>query len=283
LKLQNEREGGRWQGHHDSTQNTKPNTQRQEQSLSTMSCFTFTAPLITPEEERLEKAALTDAERQQLHNEVFGGEQIVHETDKTLRNGTAILNQAISELPTAVKATYLEALERAPELVEKESNPHSFLRCENHDARAAANRLVNYWDVRKKTFGPDKAFLPMTQAGALADEMDYVRKALAVNLPNDEHGRAVILFDRIRSIAKNAPRDSIVRCFFYVVQAMSDNEEVQRRGFVLIINLRVSARRAFWRVRLLYLVSYTVPPSNNNHPSLLLFREWICINTLIVL
>jgi hypothetical protein len=86
-------------------------------------------------------------------------------------------------------------LERAPQLVESESDAAGFLRCEKYDAWAAALRLVKYWEARKKIFGPDRAFLPMTMAGAMAEDMEHLRKGFLLILPDDDHGRAVAYWD----------------------------------------------------------------------------------------
>ena len=205
-----------------------------------MSAFTFTAPIVTVEDERLELAALTDDERERLRKDVYGGEQLVTETEEMLKNGTRILCEALLAIPDEEKAAYLEALEIAPLLVERESDPVAFLRCEKYDAVSAARRLVVYWDIRKKTFGAERAFLPMTQSGAMAADMEYLEKALIVMLPDDEHERAVYHWDRIRCIRSVAPRDSVVRCFFYMTQVLCERPNAQRRGYVKTINFRVS-------------------------------------------
>jgi hypothetical protein len=205
-----------------------------------MSAFTFTAPIVTEEEEREERAALTDEERLRLNLDVYGGEQFVPETEEMLENGVVLLREALQDIPDTEKAAYLEAIEIAPLVVERESNPVAFLRCEKYDAEKAARRLVAYWDVRKKTFGAERAFLPMTQAGAMAEDMEYVEKALIVMLPDDDHDRAVFHWDRIRCIRSVAPRDSVVRCFFYLMQVLCERENAQTRGYVQIVNFRVS-------------------------------------------
>jgi hypothetical protein len=205
-----------------------------------MSAFTFTAPIVTGVQEREELESLTEDERQKLHNDLYGGEQLVPETEEMVENGVAMLRQALQDLPDAEKEVYLEALERAPLLVESESKPVAFLRCEEYDASAAARRLVAYWDARKKIFGAERAFLPMTQSGAMAEDMEYLNLALFVALPDDEYERAVFHWDRIRCTEAFAPRDSIVRCLFYLMQASCERENAQRRGFVNVNDCRVS-------------------------------------------
>jgi hypothetical protein len=209
-----------------------------------MSAFTFTAPIVTVEDERLELAALTDDERERLRKDVYGGEQLVTETEEMLQDGTRMLREALLAIPDEEKVAYLEALVIAPLLVERESDPVAFLRCEKYDAVSAAHRLVVYWVIRKKHFGAERAFLPMTQSGAMAADMEYLEKALIVMLPDDEHERAVYHWDRIRCIRAVAPRDSVVRCFFYMTQVLCERPNAQRRGYVQTINFRVSAHFA---------------------------------------
>jgi hypothetical protein len=200
----------------------------------------FSAPFVTPEEEQAEREALPEEERQRIHEEVYGGEVEIEETGTMVENALLLLQEALNEIPAAAKQAYLEATERAPLLVERESDPISFVRCEKYGAWAAARRLVAYWEVRKKCFGPDRAFLPMTQSGAMAEDMEYSEKALATMLPDDDHGRPVICWDRIRSTAAVIPRASVLRCSFYLWQVLSEQERAQKRGFVLMINYRVS-------------------------------------------
>jgi hypothetical protein len=203
----------------------------------------FGAPVVTEEEERKEREDLTDDERQNLHNELYGGEeeQLVEETDVMLANGVALLRTALEQIPEQEKEAYLEALERAPLLVETESDLAAFLRWENYDAWAAARSVVTYWDTRRKVFGNERAFLPMTLSGAMALDMESMEQALLMKLPDDEHGRRVLHYDRMRCGSSAAPRDSIVRCIFYMMQVLCSSEGAQRRGVVLVVNYRVSS------------------------------------------
>jgi hypothetical protein len=210
-----------------------------------MSSFLFTAPVVTEQEEKEEREALTDEERKKLHEDVYGGEQLVIETEEMLRNGARMLCEAVLGIPDEEKAAYLEALTMAPLLVERESDPVAFLRCDKFDAWAAAKHLVAYWDVRKKIFGSERAFLPMTQSGAMANEREHLEKALTMILPDDDCDRSVIYVDRIRTIKSIAPRSSVLRCLFYVLHVLCQMENTQRRGFVRVLNCRVSSHRCY--------------------------------------
>jgi len=120
--------------------------------------------------------------------------------ESPLSRSRANLNEAIKVLPEVQKAAYLEALKRAPHLVETESNPSCFLQRENFNYWAAAARIVAYWEERKKGFG-DRAFLPLTLVGdsALSPEaIRALREGVLLLLPNDSEGRSVVCYDQAK-------------------------------------------------------------------------------------
>jgi hypothetical protein len=130
-------------------------------------------------------------------------------------------------------------MECAPEVVQHESPPIAFLRCENYDPWGAAQRLVRYWTFRVTVFGPDRAFLPMTLDGAMhQDSEELQRHTLAFPLEDDMHGRHVIVWDRVG--AALVPRAFAVRCVFYAMSKMSLREDFSLKGWVAVINFQVS-------------------------------------------
>ena len=80
--------------------------------------------------------------------------------------------------------------------------------------KAAAQRIAEYWKVRRALFRDDRAFLPMTIRGAMEDDMDALSKGVFAVLPKDEKQRVVVFWDRIRSIQPVISRDSLVRFGF---------------------------------------------------------------------
>lgn len=59
------------------------------------------------------------------------------------------LRDAIQELSDFDKASYMEALERCPKLVESESPENRFLAVDDGDVVKAARRLAMYWKMEK--------------------------------------------------------------------------------------------------------------------------------------
>ena len=85
------------------------------------------------------------------------------------------LEQEILNMPPHEKASYIEACLKCPQLLTPEDKA-AFLEYDDFDARKAAKRMCEYWRVRVATFGPERAFLPMTLAGAMQDEVQGMIK-----------------------------------------------------------------------------------------------------------
>jgi hypothetical protein len=104
-----------------------------------MPVFSFTAPHITPEEEKRERESLTDEIRKQLERDLYGDDDDdgVGIDDN---GGSGVDSKWLQEMETIIgqtpksrKKDYLDAKERVPELIETEANPIQFLRCEKFD------------------------------------------------------------------------------------------------------------------------------------------------------
>ena len=81
--------------------------------------------------------------------------------------------------------------------------------------------MVNYWEYRKKLFGPEKAFLPLRLEGGALDDLalEYLKEIPEIFWPigPDEHGRCVFLTDKGRvDTSKKYDRKAMVRVFFGV-------------------------------------------------------------------
>jgi hypothetical protein len=208
-----------------------------------MPVFSFTAPAISEEEEKAEREALSVEERKQVHDDLFGTEDKdddVPETTEMLENCLNLFREALEQIPDNSKQEYLEAMERAPEVVRQETDPVAFLRSQHYDAWSAAARLVAYWEIRKQIFGPDRFVLPMTLDGAMADSAEAFSKGTIMILPDDRKGRAVVYCDRIRAVVRSiVSREEFFCCFFYVLHVMLERNSVQKRGYVGLINCKV--------------------------------------------
>ena len=98
-----------------------------------MSVLSITAPQFTAEVERLEQETLTEEELTSA-NDVIYGTGSFNETDSMRCRGPAEMYMTLKDFPDEEKEAYLEALARAPQLVQTESDPLLFLRSENYNS-----------------------------------------------------------------------------------------------------------------------------------------------------
>lgn len=147
------------------------------------------------------------------------------------------LNRVIELIPHQQKNAYLEALQRAPHLVETESDPICFLQCDNYNCWDAANRIVAYWEERRKIFGSKKAFLPLTLVGesALSQEaIKFIRSEVCLLLPNDRSGRSVVC-GNFTKVLLDCPIDLVLQSLFYQHFILMRNPQNRLDGNVTIM------------------------------------------------
>jgi hypothetical protein len=238
-----------------------------------MSAFTFTAPTFTEAQEALERSSLSEKEKDQIRCDLYGVDSSVfpvsthysaiHDDDQNILDDESRSLNLINEVICTSsghhdKAALRTALETVPHLVTKESNFVYYLRCENYDPWAAADRVARYWSIRQHLFGP-KAFLPLTLTGALADDVEFLRKGFVYLQCRDRRGRPVLFFDRVRCTKETVPRQVAMRCCFYALSIAGTSShqtthdscrtfqrqgEVQHHrhmgGIVMLCNFRVS-------------------------------------------
>lgn len=210
-----------------------------------MPAFSFTAPHITPEQEREEKECLGDEMRRHIQAEMYGVDSPVDHDQPSVALAMSEesldgLEKVMEKFPLRQKKEYLEALALAPHLVQTESEPSRFLHCEKGNVEAAATRLVHYWKIRRKLFGEHRAYLPMSMTGAMAQDKDLFESGFIAIHHNDDHGRTVLFIDRVRAIPSFATRDATLRCLFFMIHVLIFDEwpSSNSKGCVCIVNIK---------------------------------------------
>lgn len=208
-----------------------------------MSVFSHAAPTHTPEDEAREKESLGDEGLIEINDGILGINQTAErlighvETDELKSKGVTELKREIDDIDYDEKEECLEALKHAPNLVENESNPITFLRYHKHNPQAAARGLVECWSLRKEIFGDDSFPLPMTLHGAMADCRSLLELGVFALVPDDRFGRSVFFFDRIKMLPEVTKLKSILAVSFYLHQKMIKRSDAHK-GFVKVINSR---------------------------------------------
>ena len=113
----------------------------------------------------------------------------------------------------------------------------------------AAKRIIAYWDKRVEIFGEDKAFLPLTLSEALKDDARSLEIAfMRPTHCKDDAGRAILFVDPSRLPTDGSyDRHSMARAFWYFMHAVLEDEDVQKKGCVIIAHPRHAQRVQFDR------------------------------------
>ena len=145
------------------------------------------------------------------------------------------LELALGRITALEKTDFLRALQVAPEVVAKESDPIRWLRFTNFDEFAAARGIVKYWKLRRGVF-KEKAFFPMvlrSENSALEGEViDAVKNGRGVILPNDNEGCSVLCMDLSRHVFPPSKAHIRHQFTWYITHLLSMNPQSQTKGFV---------------------------------------------------
>ena len=161
----------------------------------------------------------------------------VPETAQSIEKALEALEEAINLMSDDDKADYLEAKRVVPYLVQKESNPLWFIRCEKWNTWAAARRVALYWKKRVEYFGK-RAHLPLNQSGEGAlskEDVALLSTGYCCLLPRDSRGRDVICHDATRKPPGMVERR--MRVLFYIGGMLAENRKNQTEGSRLLMIL----------------------------------------------
>lgn len=216
---------------------------------TTMAAFSYTAPMFTKEQEDSERTTATEEEKEAASKDIYGDETIDETASMVSDAALALFMQEMEAIPDDEKKGYLLALERCPLIIEQESDPVRFLRTEDYDAQRAAIRLAKYWEARIDLFGEERAFLRMTLDGAMAADAHCFQELGDANhqLPRDERGRAVYFTDKCRSTNERLSKTEQLRIFWYQVHVELEDASIQRAGFIMVANARMTKLSHFNR------------------------------------
>ena len=112
-----------------------------------------------------------------------------------IRQSLEEVNGILLSIPNEEKRAYLQALERCPEVVERETPPILFLKYKDFQVWAAVQTFIENWEIRVEFYG-ESAFLPINYTGQGAlDESDLacMEQGEFCFLPDDIHGNPTIL------------------------------------------------------------------------------------------
>jgi hypothetical protein len=101
--------------------------------------FSFSAPRFSAEDNEREASTMTDEERLEVRNDLYGTYTLPTETIELISRCMASMEECITQIPE--KEAYLVAQERCPELFTTESAPIRFLRSESYNPEVRTNTV----------------------------------------------------------------------------------------------------------------------------------------------
>jgi len=209
-----------------------------------MSSCLRTAPSLSSAYEEREKADLTPQEKDDIDNDIYGHSAIPlgyirdgHVADMSnLELPLELFEDALDKIPLQDKMVYERALVECPHLVRTESNPVRFLlSSEDRNVETAAQKLVNYWEMRKVLFN-ELCFQPITLQGAMIDDIPTL-----IEVPNmcrivgiDQKGRPILMGNMEGVDLRKYPREQLVRILWYNIHIMLHEQATISNGIVIV-------------------------------------------------
>lgn len=145
------------------------------------------------------------------------------------------MDEELKKISDDKKETYLEAKKKCPELM-GDKFMIMFLRADSFNAKGAAIRYTQYWKKRLEIFGPDRAFLPLTQSGALQDDAEILSKGILKNTGKKDSNNQVLLFlDLEKHDQDKHEKNVMLREFWYSYHAALEDEDAQKNGIVILV------------------------------------------------
>ena len=149
----------------------------------------------------------------------------------------------ITQLPNS--QAYNDARKAAPpETWVHESDLDAFLRLEEFNPDRAARRVLDYWNLRSKFFGP-KRFESMHQTGEAAlgrKDLAALVTGFAQLLPYDKQNCSILWIDGFR--VPGGSSANLDRCLFYMLSLLSENAQSQKEGARLLYRIDPNATDA---------------------------------------
>ncbi len=95
---------------------------------------------------------------------------------------------------------------------------------------------MKYWKKRVEIFG-DKAFSPISLKEGLADDQIAVERGVMTLLESkDPSGRSLVFWDPSHLDSSKYTTESMVRAFWYVLHAATDDVDAQQHGIIVIVD-----------------------------------------------
>jgi hypothetical protein len=120
--------------------------------------FSFSAPRFTEEDEVEEVASMSEEERIEVTQDLYGTYTLPTETSDMIAGCMQAMERALERIEPSEKESYLQAKERCPELLETESNPLRFLRSQAYDPEVRLAISLSQEEYREQNQSHSSAY-----------------------------------------------------------------------------------------------------------------------------
>eukprot|EP00980_Cylindrotheca_fusiformis_P002556 scaffold607_cov109-Cylindrotheca_fusiformis.AAC.2 len=187
----------------------------------------------------MEKLSLK--EREVVYEDVHGVSDVVQETPELIANCLERMDREIDLINE--KDAYEQAKLQSLDLVTGRQFRLSFLRFASFDPRMAALHLAHYFRVKLELFGTGTLTRSRITLEDIGEEATRVLELGSMQvLPNrDSKGRAVIAFApsalEFEMASHNDLISNMTKAVWYLVSTLSEDEETQKKGVVVVLSM----------------------------------------------
>lgn len=175
---------------------------------------------------------LSFEERQAEQEDLHGVADTIIESDEEIETWLQELDHRLRQLQTA-KTSYEQAEAMDSSYVTNRDFRLMFLRANRYDAKAAADQLIRFFDVKKKLFGKEKLVRDITLGDLNDDDRACLQSgSLQILHLSDNAKRQIVLeLPRLR-IFKTLQNE--LRARYYIYQSLLQSKETQLGGIVIV-------------------------------------------------
>eukprot|EP00980_Cylindrotheca_fusiformis_P012838 scaffold3169_cov107-Cylindrotheca_fusiformis.AAC.8 len=192
----------------------------------------------------LERLSL--AEREKVYEDVHGVSDATQETPELIASCLEQMDREIDLIQD--RDAYEQAKLQSHNFVSNREFRLAFLRSTSFNPKMAASHLVNYFTHKLEVFGTENLAKRIT----LDDLDEATRRVLELGsmqvLPNrDSIGRAVFVstpsFIEPAMAAYDDPIPMMAKAYWYLISTLMEDEETQKKGFIVVSNVTGLADR----------------------------------------
>mmetsp|Transcript_40169 Transcript_40169/g.96922 ORF Transcript_40169/g.96922 Transcript_40169/m.96922 type:complete len:298 (+) Transcript_40169:42-935(+) len=177
-------------------------------------------------------------ERGQVFDDIHGVSDVIEETPELVSDSLERVDEELKLINDKYAYDFAYALD--PKYVKNRVFRLRFLRATLFDAKATASRIVQHFEIKMELFGKDKLSQDITQDDLDPEDLTMLYAGYYQNIGvRDRAGRGVDLW--LTGLKPNLGLDPAtetkhrLRRLFYAQMVISRDEEIQKKGQVVIV------------------------------------------------